>query len=58
MMGHDVRCTICGNYAEIEEDVLDAPPPEDKLCRTCRKAIKDAAEQQRYLHQLQKEGPR
>lgn len=47
MMGHDVRCEVCGAGAEVEELVLDGPPPADKLCRTCRKAVRDASEQRR-----------
>lgn len=49
MIEHDVRCDVCGGYAAVEEDGFDMPAPDDRLCRTCRKAVKDAREQRDYL---------
>lgn len=51
MHHHGERCTICNDYAEGEEDGFDMPPPDDKLCRMCRKAVKDAREQAAYLRE-------
>jgi hypothetical protein len=45
MMGHNVKCDLCPNLANGEEDGYDMPCPDDRLCRTCRKAVKDAREQ-------------
>lgn len=49
MFGHSVWCVICvgpdRNLACGEEDRFDDGPPDDKLCRDCRKAVKDATEQ-------------
>jgi hypothetical protein len=60
MMGHDVLCDICvgggtgrgRRLAEGEEDGFDMPAPDDRLCRVCRKAVKDAREQRDYLNRL------
>lgn len=51
MMGHTVKCCICGNLsdgrmAEADEFAFDASAPKDRLCPVCRKAIRDAKEQQ------------
>lgn len=58
MMGHEVKCSICvpllqpRNFACGEENGFDMPAPDDRLCRTCRKAVRDATEQRAYLEHL------
>lgn len=45
MLEQGVNCDICGGYASENEIVYDGPAPKDRLCRVCRKAVKDATEQ-------------
>jgi len=54
MMEHSGKCTICGGRSDSDEaaHIFDAPEPEDRLCPTCRKAVRDAREQREYLARL------
>lgn len=49
MFSRDVKCEICGYLIPQFCVVAEGPPYYEELCSGCRKAVKDAKEQQLKL---------